>query len=84
MRTYSLEDVRQVYMFYGRSPLIYRICSYLIFFGREDYLRRKAVESLNLRKGDRVLDLGCGMGYNFSYLEKHIGGGWKDCRHRLC
>lgn len=35
--------------------------------------RRRAVEALHLREGDTVLDLGCGTGLSFSYLQKRIG-----------
>ncbi|MFZ0340823.1 MAG: methyltransferase domain-containing protein [Gaiellaceae bacterium] len=35
--------------------------------------RRRAVESLDLRPGDLVVDLACGTGLNFSLLEERIG-----------
>ncbi len=73
MKNYSLSDVQYVYSFYGKMPFIYRIGNYLNFFGKENFLRKKAVKNLNLKKGDKVLDLCCGMGYNFNYLEKSIG-----------
>ena len=36
-------------------------------------VRQKAVELLNLKPGDRVLDLGCGPGGSFPYLVKAVG-----------
>lgn len=36
-------------------------------------LRRKAVESINLKPGDRVLEIGCGTGRNFSFLRDAVG-----------
>ena len=36
-------------------------------------MRRKGVEALNLRRGDRVLDVGCGTGVNFSALHEAVG-----------
>lgn len=36
-------------------------------------LRKKAVELLRLKDGDRVLDAGCGMGGSFPYLVQAVG-----------
>jgi ubiquinone/menaquinone biosynthesis C-methylase UbiE len=36
-------------------------------------LRREAVERLELRRGDRVLEVGCGTGRNFPYLREAVG-----------
>lgn len=36
-------------------------------------LRQKAVELLHLKQGDRVLDVGCGMGGSFPYLVDGVG-----------
>ena len=36
-------------------------------------LRQKAVELVHLRQGDRVLDMGCGMGGSFPYLVRAVG-----------
>ena len=35
--------------------------------------RRKAVVELGVRRGDRVLEIGCGTGRNFPYLREAIG-----------
>jgi ubiquinone/menaquinone biosynthesis C-methylase UbiE len=45
---------------------------YLIGF-RETAYRRKAVESINLRRGDSVVEIGCGTGLNFPLLEHAVG-----------
>src|SRR5262249_57053425 len=40
------------------------------FMGR---VRQRAVELLKLREGDRVLDMGCGLGGSFPYLVHAVG-----------
>ncbi|HAG83312.1 MAG TPA: methyltransferase type 11 [Cyanobacteria bacterium UBA12227] len=45
---------------------------YDIVFNSWTY-RKQAVKELNLRRGDTVVDLGCGTGVNFSLLEKAVG-----------
>jgi ubiquinone/menaquinone biosynthesis C-methylase UbiE len=36
-------------------------------------LRKEAVKRLELRRGDRVLEVGCGTGRNFPYLHEAVG-----------
>jgi ubiquinone/menaquinone biosynthesis C-methylase UbiE len=45
---------------------------YLIGF-REWAYRKKAVRALALKRGDTVVEIGCGTGLNFSLLENEIG-----------
>jgi SAM-dependent methyltransferase len=45
---------------------------YLIGF-REYAYRRLAIEALHLKKGDTVIDIGCGTGLNFARIEQQIG-----------
>ena len=45
---------------------------YLLGF-REFAYRKIGVEALNLKKGDTVIEIGCGTGLNFSLLRKKVG-----------
>lgn len=45
---------------------------YLIGF-RETTYRRKAVAALNLQPGDTVVEIGCGTGLNFPFLQQAVG-----------
>jgi len=46
----------------------------LSLIGYDDAYREIAVEKLALEKGDSVLDLACGSGLNFKFLEEKVGG----------
>ena len=69
-------------------------CYNLVGLRIRDY-RRQAVELLNLKKGDRVVDLGCGTGLSFPHIvdaigpEGHLTGvdmtaGMLDCARERC
>jgi ubiquinone/menaquinone biosynthesis C-methylase UbiE len=45
---------------------------YLVGFREWDY-RRKAVQALNLNRGDTVVEIGCGTGLNFGLLQERVG-----------
>lgn len=67
-------EVAEVYRrraaWYDLSANLY----YLIGF-REQAYRRRAVDRLELRAGDTVVEIGCGTGLNFRLLEGRIGPG---------
>lgn len=68
-------DKRQLRVLYGlrarhydRSLRLYALAGF-----RLEWYRRLAVESLDLRPGDTVIDLACGTGLNFPYMRAAVG-----------
>jgi ubiquinone/menaquinone biosynthesis C-methylase UbiE len=53
---------------YDRSALLY----YFVGFRHWAY-RKRAIRSLALNQGDTVVDLGCGTGLNFPFLQEQVG-----------
>ncbi len=56
---------------YDRIAKLIIFFEWLLFLPRD--LRRRAVVSLGLSRGDSVLEIGCGTGRNFSYLRAAVG-----------
>lgn len=71
-RILSLQQISQNYnklaASYDRSLWLF----YLLGF-RIPVYRKAAVEQLRLQPGDTVVDLGCGTGLNFEYLQQKVG-----------
>ncbi|MBI4439506.1 methyltransferase domain-containing protein [Candidatus Woesearchaeota archaeon] len=69
----ELKRVEKVYSFWGKFPYLYRMQDTITFLGKAGTIRKNAVKKLGLRKGDRVLEVACGSGRNFSYLAEAVG-----------
>lgn len=69
----DLNKVKGVYSFWGKYPILYAAQDFITFLGRAGFIRKKAVESLCLQKGEKVLEVACGTGRNFPYLIEAIG-----------
>src|SRR3989338_4143865 len=70
---YSLEHAQKTYRLWGRHPFWYKIACIITFLGQENRLRKLAIEKLELKQGDTVLDLACGTGLNHKFLEDVVG-----------
>jgi demethylmenaquinone methyltransferase/2-methoxy-6-polyprenyl-1,4-benzoquinol methylase len=55
-----------------RYDAVVSISAKVGFFPIERY-RRQAVEAMNVGEGDTVLEIGCGTGANFPYIQERIG-----------
>lgn len=74
---YSLEHVNKTYHLWGRHPFLYKLACVITFLGRENKLRAKAIEMLQIKKGETVLDLACGTSLNHKLLEDATGANGK-------
>jgi len=69
----STSDSRREHVIetYRKSARQYDVSSRLYYHQRAH--RRRAVQALGLRPGDRVVEIGCGTGLNFPLIERAIG-----------
>ena len=68
-------DKKSIALLYGRRAKLYDFSAnayYLLGF-REFAYRKIGVKALNLKKGDTVVEIGCGTGLNFGLLRKQVG-----------
>ena len=54
---------------------VYDIGAFFEGFTENCHYRKKAIDSLNLTKNSRVIDVGCGTGLNFKFIENHLDDG---------
>jgi ubiquinone/menaquinone biosynthesis C-methylase UbiE len=68
-------DVQQIRALYSKRAARYDLSAnlYYLIGVRVNAYRRKAVGELNLQRGDTVLELGCGTGLNFPFLQEAVG-----------
>ena len=73
MRTPTVvEEIRDLYRKRAKHYDITANLYYLVGFRIQAY-RKKAVAALRLRPGDTVVDIGCGTGLNFAFLQRAVG-----------
>jgi len=66
------QDVRYLYRKRARHYDLSANLYYLAGF-REFAYRKRAIDTLNLKLGDTVVEIGCGTGLNFAYLQEKVG-----------
>ena len=69
----KLENVKKIYSFWGRFSSLYRAQDFITFLGRAKTIRNKAVSKIELKRGDKVLEVACGSGRNFPYIIETVG-----------
>src|SRR5580704_2172880 len=69
---FDLAYGRPVYDYTSRYPRLYSLMRWTVCLGREAAFQKLAIDSLNLKPGDTVLDLACGNGINFKHLQPAI------------
>lgn len=65
--------IRKTREIYDRRAPYYNPLIKVLSLARDSAYRREAIRRLALNPGARVLDLGCGTGLNFRYMEEQIG-----------
>ncbi|HZC22878.1 MAG TPA: class I SAM-dependent methyltransferase [Candidatus Binatia bacterium] len=67
-----MPDLKELY---SKRAKHYDLTSNLYYFigVRVGKFRKEAVQAIKLQRGSRVLDLACGTGLNFPYLEEAVG-----------
>ena len=64
---------QSIYDWWSRHESLFSRLYDVGFLGRETEFRERAVESLDLSSGERVLELGCGPGNSFDTLRTRVG-----------
>jgi demethylmenaquinone methyltransferase/2-methoxy-6-polyprenyl-1,4-benzoquinol methylase len=73
MNMSDTKSTNKIIRIYNIAAIGYDIEATLTGFSKKSAIRRDAIESLELKKNEIVLDVCCGTGLNFEILEQHIG-----------
>jgi ubiquinone/menaquinone biosynthesis C-methylase UbiE len=69
---FSKEEIRELYRKRAKRYDITANLYYLLGF-RETKYRKMAISRLGLKPGDITVEIGCGSGHNFTYVQHYIG-----------
>jgi len=74
MSNFDQSTIERTYQNWAK---VYEWLTPIYLLGNEKRLRQETIDALHLQPGQRVLDVGCGTGRNFSLLLEKIGPGGK-------
>ncbi len=66
-----MDDIHRIADFYGKWARVYSVLAR--WTPGIQRVRTRVIDSLDLSKGDVVVELGCGTGANFGYLYEQVG-----------
>jgi ubiquinone/menaquinone biosynthesis C-methylase UbiE len=69
----SNKTIERLYNFFSGIPFLWEIDSIVCRVTEKSPYRSQIIDTLNLSKGAKVLDMACGTGLNFRLLEKKVG-----------
>lgn len=69
----ELKKLKEIYDRMAPNYDLFHKIMFAIFFVRDSAYRRRCIEIMNLKRGSVVLDIACGTGANFKYIEDKIG-----------
>ena len=67
------EYLKEIEKIYKRWAFCYDLVPRAYLLGRDTAYRKKAIQRLNLKKGNRVLEVGCATGLTFSFIREAVG-----------
>ncbi len=65
--------LKEIERIYKRWAFCYDLIPRTYLLGRDASYRRRAIQRLNLKRGDRVLEIGCATGLTFPFIREAIG-----------
>lgn len=68
-RTDYLKEIERIYR---RWAFCYDLVPRVYLLGRDTAYRKKAIQRLNLKRGDKVLEIGCATGLTFPFIRRVI------------